>query len=92
MFIPIFKANVQGQKHRGRCAFAEPELISYRKPKRVVQKKKNDNKNSNNSHNSHDEIELDQGFSKKNTYWHSTPEQRTPQKQSYKLWWGAYFN
>ena len=27
MFNPIFKENVQGQKHPGSCAFAEPELL-----------------------------------------------------------------
>ena len=41
MFNPIFKANVQEQKHPGSCAYAEPELVRYRKPKRVVQ---NENK------------------------------------------------
>ena len=37
MFNPIFKVNVQGWKHSGSCTFAETELLSYRKPKRVVQ-------------------------------------------------------
>ena len=27
MFNPIFKENVQGWKHPGSCAFAEPELL-----------------------------------------------------------------
>ena len=27
MFNPIFKENVQGQKHPGSCAFAEPESL-----------------------------------------------------------------
>ena len=27
MFNPIFKENVQGQKHPGSCAFAEPKLL-----------------------------------------------------------------
>ena len=27
MFNPIFKENVQGQKHSGSCALAEPELL-----------------------------------------------------------------
>ena len=27
MFNPIFKENVQGQKHQRSCAFAEPELL-----------------------------------------------------------------
>ena len=44
MFNPIFKENVQGQKHLGSCAFAEPELLSYRKLKIVVQKVKNGHK------------------------------------------------
>ena len=60
MFNPIFKENVQGQKDPGSCGFAEPELLSYRKPKRVVQNENNGHKNTNNSHNyrdkNHDEI------------------------------------
>ena len=28
VFNPIFKANVQGRKHTGNCAFAEPVLLS----------------------------------------------------------------
>ena len=27
MFNPLFKENVQGKKHPGNCAFAEPELL-----------------------------------------------------------------
>ena len=67
MFNPIFKENVQGQKDPGRCAFVEPELLSYRKPKRVVQIKKNGHKNPKDNHNYHDDIELYQGISKMNT-------------------------
>ena len=37
MFNHIFKKNVQGQKHPERRTSAEPELPSYRKPKRVDQ-------------------------------------------------------
>ena len=33
MFNPIFKKNVQGRKHPGSSEFAEPELLSYWKPK-----------------------------------------------------------
>ena len=68
MFNPIFKWKVKGWKHPGRCAFAEPEpeLLSQ-KYKQVVQKTKNGHKTPNNSHNCHDEIELYQGISKKNT-------------------------
>ena len=44
MFNPIFKGNVQVRKHPGMCAFAELELLSYRKPKHVVQNKKNGHK------------------------------------------------
>ena len=33
MFNPIFKENVQGQTNPGSCAFAEPELLNFRKPK-----------------------------------------------------------
>ena len=58
MLNTIFKRNVQGRKHPGRCAFVELELLCYRKPKRVVQNKKNGHKNPNNSHNYHDEIEF----------------------------------
>ena len=54
MLNPIFKDNVQGRKHPGSCAFAEPELLSYRKPKRVVENEKNDHKNPKDSHNYHD--------------------------------------
>ena len=69
MFNPIFKENVQGRKHPESCAFAEADLLSYRKPKRVVQNEKNGHKNPNNSHNyrdeNHDEIELYQGNNKR---------------------------
>ena len=33
MFNPIFKDSVQARKHPGSCAFAKPELLSYRTPK-----------------------------------------------------------
>ena len=63
--------NVQGRKYPGSCAFSEPELLSYRKPKIVIQKVKNGHKNPNNSHNyhgeNHDEIEFYQGNSKRST-------------------------
>ena len=36
MFNPI-KGNIQGKKY----PFAEPEILSYRKPKHVVENKKN---------------------------------------------------
>ena len=39
MFNPKFKGNIPGQKHPGKCAFSDPELLSYRKPKRVVKNK-----------------------------------------------------
>ena len=57
MFNPIFKENVQGWKHRdtGICAFAEPELLSYRKPKAWFKNVLYGHKNPNNSHNYHDE-------------------------------------
>ena len=71
LFNPIFKENVQRQKHLGSCAFAEPELLSYRKLKIVVQKVKNGHKNPNNSHKyddeNHDEIEFHQGNSYRST-------------------------
>ena len=44
MFNPIFQEDIQGRKHPGSCAFAEPEPLSYRNPKHVVQKVKNDHK------------------------------------------------
>ena len=82
MFNLIFKENVQGWKHPGSCAFAEPDLLSYRKPNRVVQHEKNGHNNPNTIHNNHDknhvEIKLYQGNSKMSTRWHSTPDQRTP--------------
>ena len=72
MFNPVFKDNVQGQKHPRSCAFAEPELLSYRKPERV---QKNGHKNPNHSHKYHneydDEIELYQGNSKRSKYYQS---------------------
>ena len=71
MFNPILKENVQGWKHPGRYAFAEPELLSYRKPKHVVQNVNNGHRNPKNSHKyhdeNHDEIELYQGNSKRST-------------------------
>ena len=42
----IFRDNVQGQEHPGRCFVVEPELPNYRKSKCVVQNKKNGNKMS----------------------------------------------
>ena len=33
MLNPIFNENVQGQKHPGSCAFAEPDLLMQREPK-----------------------------------------------------------
>ena len=67
MFNPMFKGNVQGRKHPGRCGFAEPELLYFRKPKRVIKNKNNGHKNPNNSQNHRDEIELNQGISKEET-------------------------
>ena len=72
MFNPIFKGNFQWQKHPGRCAFAETELLSQ-KSKHVVQKNKNGHRNPNNSHKYRDEIELYQGINKRNTS--DTPHQ-----------------
>ena len=37
MLNPIFMENVLGRKHPVSCALVEPELLSYRKPKSVVQ-------------------------------------------------------
>ena len=60
MFNPIFKENVQGRKHPASCQFAEPELLRYKNPKRVVQNEKDGHENPNNSHiyddENHDEI------------------------------------
>ena len=71
MFNPIFKENVQELKYPASCAFEEPELVSYRKPKHVVQKLANGHKIPINSHNYHDEngdeIEFYQGNSKRST-------------------------
>ena len=30
VFNPIFKENVHGRNHPGRCAFAEPDLLAFR--------------------------------------------------------------
>ena len=60
MLNPIFKENVQGRKHPSSCAFAEPGLLYYRNPKRVVQNEKDGHKNPNNNQDyrdeNHDEI------------------------------------
>ena len=81
MFNPISKENVQGWKHPGSCTFAEPELLSYKKLKRVVQDEKNGHKNPKNNHNYHDEnldvIKLYRGNSKRSTWRHSKTEQCT---------------
>ena len=49
----------------------------------------NGHKDPNDNHDyhdeNHDEIEFYEGIRNRSTYWHSTPEQRTPQKQSYRL-------
>ena len=53
----------------------------------------NGHKNPNDIHSyhdeNHDEIEFHQVNSNRSTQQHSTPEQRTPQIQSYRLWWGT---
>ena len=41
MFYPIFKGNIQGQKHPGRCVVKEPELPCFGKPKYLVQNEQN---------------------------------------------------
>ena len=59
----------RGGNIQGVAPLQNHELQSYKKPKIVVQKEKNDIKNPNNNHNyhdeNHDEIELYQGNSKK---------------------------
>ena len=40
MFNPTTAGNVQGREPPERCSFAEPELLSYRKPKSVDLNKK----------------------------------------------------
>ena len=71
MFNPIFKENTKGRKYPGSCAFAEPELLSHRKPKHVVPNDKNGHNDPNNGHNYHDEnhieIEFYQVNSKRST-------------------------
>ena len=44
MLNPIFKKNVQGGNIQGVFAFAEPELLSYRKPNVLFKKKRIANK------------------------------------------------
>ena len=81
MFNPIFKENVQGRTDPDNCVFAEPVLLSYRKPKHVDHNEKNGHKNPNNSHNyhgeNHDEIVLYQGTSKKSKWLRLTLGQHT---------------
>ena len=81
MFNPIFKETVQGRKHPGSCPFAETELLSYRKPKRVVQNENNCHQNPDDCHNyydeNNDEVVLYQGNSERSTQPHSTIEQGT---------------
>ena len=55
MFNQVFKENVHGLKHPGNCTSTEPELLSYRRPKRVVQNENDGYKNPLNSHKYHDE-------------------------------------
>ena len=45
MFNPILKENVLERKHSGSFPFAEPELLSYKKHKRIVQYEKNGHNN-----------------------------------------------
>ena len=75
-----------GGNIQGVCAFAEQELLGYRKAKSIVQKLKNDHKNPNYSHNYRDEncdeIEFYQGNSNRSTQWHSISEQHTPKNTS----------
>ena len=74
MFNPTFKGNIQGRKHPGKFAFAKPELICFRKPKRVVQNKNNGHKNPNDSHN----YKTCQGVSKRNTWCQNAQIAITP--------------
>ena len=80
------QSNIQrkfpGAEISRRFTFTEPELLTFRKHKCVIQKKHNGLKKFNNSHNDHDEIELYQGTGEWNTKWHSTPEQRTPKNST----------
>ena len=77
------------RKHPGSCTFAEAEPLNYSNPKSAIQNEKYGQINPNNSHNyhdeNHDEMELHHINSKKSTQWHSTPVQRTAQKQSHSL-------
>ena len=66
LFISIFKEDVKGQKHAGRCVVAEPEIPDFRKPKYAIQNEQNRHKNPNNSRNHHDEMSLYIGISKRN--------------------------
>ena len=79
--------NIQGVVHLQNQNYLGKESL------KCSSKKINGHKNPNDGHNyldeNHDEIESYHGNSGRSTYWHSTPEQRTPKKQSYRLWWGA---
>ena len=92
MFNPMFKEIDQGRKYPGSCAFAELELLSYRKPKRVVQNEKNGQKVPKIFTTIIMKIKMKQNTVKeivKGAHDDTQNQNSTPQKQSYRLWWGA---
>ena len=73
MLNRIFWKKPQEQKHPGSLEIAERKLLL---------------KTNINGHEI-PSISLIIGETRENNKWHSTQEPRTPQKQSYRLWWGA---
>ena len=82
MFNPIFKENAQGWNHPGSGAFEEPELLSCRKPKHVVQKLNIPLKNPNNSQNYHDENHDEMKFYQVNNDTNNTQHQKNAQPKT----------
>ena len=78
MFDPIFRGNVQGRKHPVIRALAGPELVSYNKPKCVLQNKNNGHTNRNDEYKYQGEIELYQGTQVKGTH-NDTQNQKNAQ-------------
>ena len=84
MFNPMFWKKVQGQKHPGSWEIEERKTPSV---KMLFKTNTNGHK-----HPSISLIIIEQntiGETKENNKWHSTQEPRTPNNQSYWLWWGA---
>ena len=79
----IFRKKAQGQKHTGRWEIAEHKIPIV---KMLFKTNTNGHKHPSISLII---IEQDKFGETKENKWHSTQEARTPQNQSYRLWWGA---